>query len=230
MKSKMQPREGWWFSDNSGVLPRGDGRPIIIGQKLSVKGKLVICQNALHGSFDPFDAFQYAPGSILHKVLFSGARIEESDKVGSRSRTVIATRDATDMLKLFARRQALSVIHMWDAPVIVREYLETGDETKRDAAADAADDVAHGAADAYAYAAAYSAAYAADADAAGAARHAAYAAARYAAHGAARHAAHGAYAYADADARYAARYAACHAARQMFNDMVAELFNGLWSF
>ena len=56
-----------------------------IGVKLSVKGGLVICRNALHGSFDPFDALQYAPGPILHKVLFSGARIKESDKVGSRS-------------------------------------------------------------------------------------------------------------------------------------------------
>src|SRR5579864_2135814 len=125
--SKTQPREGWWFSDNTGILPHDDGRPIVIGQKLSVKGKLVICKNALHGSFDPFDALRYAPGDMLHRVLFSGARIEESDKVGSRSRTVIESRDATDMLRLFARKQALSVIHLWDAPPIVREYLETGD-------------------------------------------------------------------------------------------------------
>ena len=40
---KTQPREGYWFSDNSGVLPHGDGRPIVIGQKLSVKGQLRLC-------------------------------------------------------------------------------------------------------------------------------------------------------------------------------------------
>ena len=143
---KTLPREGYWFSDNSGVLPHGDGRPIVIGQKLSVKGKLVICQHALHGSFDPFDALQYAPGPILHRVLFSGARVEENDKVGSRSRTVLASVDATAMLRQFARAQALSVIHLWDAPTIVREYLETGDETKRAAAGAAAWDAARAAA------------------------------------------------------------------------------------
>ena len=135
---KTLPRVGYWFSDSSGVLPHGDGRPIVIGQKLSIKGKLVICRNALHGSFHPFDALQYAPGPILHRVLFSSARVEHSDKVGSRSRTVLASVDATAMLRQFARTQALSVIHLWEAPTIVREYLETGDETKRGAAAAAA--------------------------------------------------------------------------------------------
>src|SRR5579859_4275309 len=136
--SRTQPREGWWFSDDSGVLPHGDGRPIVIGQKLSIKGKLVICRNALHGSFDPFDALQYAPGGILHRVLFSGARIEESNKVGSRSRTVLASRDATIMLRRYACDEALLVAHLWDMPPIVREYLETCNEAKRGAASDAA--------------------------------------------------------------------------------------------
>jgi hypothetical protein len=31
------------------------------------------------------------------------------------------------------------VIHLWDAPDVVRWYLETGDETIRDAAVDAVD-------------------------------------------------------------------------------------------
>ena len=128
---KTLPREGWWFSTKSGNLGYGDGRKIVIGEKLSVKGKLIICENALHGSFDPFDALQYAPGSILHKVLFSGARIEENDKVGSRSRTVLATREASAMLLHFARRQALSCASAWDMPAVVRQWLETGDENLR---------------------------------------------------------------------------------------------------
>jgi len=40
----------------------------------------------------------------------------------------------------------LDVIHLWDAPAVVREYLETGDESKRDAAWAAARDAAWGAA------------------------------------------------------------------------------------
>ena len=194
---KTLPRVGYWFSDSSGVLPHGDGRPIVIGQKLSIKGKLVICRNALHGSFHPFDALQYAPGPILHRVLFSSARVENSDKVGSRSRTVLASVDATAMLRQFARTQALSVIHLWAAPTIVREYLETGDETKRDAAAAAA-----------AWAAAAAAA--------------AWAAARDAA---ARDAAAWAAATAAGDAATAARDATTWAAaRKQFNDLVQELF------
>jgi len=38
------------------------------------------------------------------------------------------------MLRSFARWCALSVIDKWNAPPIVREYLETGDESKRAAA------------------------------------------------------------------------------------------------
>ena len=34
----------------------------------------------------------------------------------------------------FARWCALQVVHLWDCPAIVRQYLETGDESTRDAA------------------------------------------------------------------------------------------------
>ena len=196
--SKTEPKEGWWFSGGD-TLPHGDNRPIVIGERIGVKGKLVICQNALHGSFDPFDALQYAPGPYLHKVLFSGARIEESDKLGSRYRTVLARRDATSMLRQFACEQALSVIHLWDAPAIVRDYLETRDESKRIAAWEAAAEAAAWAA------AAWDAAWDA------AARAAAWAAA-------ARDAAAWAAAWA------AARDAAGAAARLRFNELVNELF------
>ena len=140
MKRKTLPREGWWFSDASGVLPHGDGRAVIIGKKLSVKGKLEICVNALHGSFDPFDALYHARGDILHRVLFEGCRIEEKDKLGSRSRTILDTRDASAMLRHFARRQALSVLGNWqtEMPAVVRHWLETGDPAARSAAWSAA--------------------------------------------------------------------------------------------
>jgi Arc/MetJ family transcription regulator len=42
------------------------------------------------------------------------------------------------MLCAVARDEALRVIHLWDSPAIVRQYLETGDETIRDAAQAAA--------------------------------------------------------------------------------------------
>ena len=43
--------------------------------------------------------------------------------------------DATEFeMRRFSRLAALDVAHLWDMPVIVKEYLETGDETKRAAA------------------------------------------------------------------------------------------------
>ena len=41
-------------------------------------------------------------------------------------------------MRRFAADQALSVAHLWDMPQIVREYLTTLDESKRNAAWDAA--------------------------------------------------------------------------------------------
>jgi hypothetical protein len=220
--TKTLPREGWWFSNATGVLPHGDGRPIVLGEKLSVKGKLVLCRNALHGSFDPFDALQYAPGSVLHRVLFSGPRIEDGDKVGSRSRTVLASRDATATLRLYARRQALSVIHLWDPPAVVREYLETGDETKREASAWAPWDTAR---EASAWAA-RDARASAEAEAAAQAARETSAAAWASALAAQEAAAEAAQEAAAVEATAAeARGAALAAARAMFNEMVAELFS-----
>jgi phage-related tail protein len=55
------------------------------------------------------------------------------------SRRIILWRiNAEDVLRRFARQCALDVAHLWDIPSVVREYLETGDETKRDAAGAAA--------------------------------------------------------------------------------------------
>ena len=71
-------------------------------------------------------------------------------------------------IRRFARECALDVIHLWDAPPIVKKYLETGDEKLR-AAAWAAAWAARAAARAAAWAAG-------DARAAGAARAAAWAA------------------------------------------------------
>jgi hypothetical protein len=229
--TKYEPREGYWFSDRSGKLPHGDGREYSIGEKLSVKGKLKICKNALHGSFDPYDALQYAPGPMLHKVLFSGGRIEESDKVGSRSRTILASRDAEAMLGPFARRQALTVASTWKMPEVVRQYLETGDETIRSAALSAARSAAaenvatrRSAAESAAFLSA-----ARSASVTGTVWLAARSAARSAVQSAASSAARGASpTTATRSVAYsAAESAALSAARQMFNEMVEELFEAI---
>ena len=201
-KAPSQPTEiiGYWFAA-SDELPHGDGRKVVIGETLTVEPPIIPCTRGLHASIDPFDALEYAPGPILYKVRLSGEIVAHgNDKHAASERTAIARRDATEMLRAFARKMALSVIHLWDAPAVVREYLKTGDESKRAAAWAAAGDAARDAASAAASAAALSAASAAATDAA---RDAASAA-----------------------AWDAAWDAASAAARKLFSEMVAALFDG----
>ena len=176
------------------------------GEWLEHDGKIIMCQSGLHASVHPFDALKYAPGTTLCIVEVDGTIINDDDKLVASRRRIIARRDATTMLREFARTQALSVIHLWDAPDVVRQYLTTGDETLRAAARDAARAAASDAAWDAARAAASDAAWAAAWDAA-------WDAAWYAARAAAR-----------AAAWYAARDAAWYAARNDFEQRVNGLF------
>jgi len=182
-----------------------DGSPIPpIGHKLVFNGTPILCQQGYHASIHPFDALQYAPGALLHLVEVGGKVLHQQDKIVGTERTILQSIDATSLLRLFARQQALSVLHLWKAPAIVRKYLETGDENLRDAAW-----------------AARAAAWAAG-DAAWAARAAAWAAedAAWAAGDAARAAARAARA-----AARAAAWAAGDAARIQFLQLVNKEFN-----
>jgi hypothetical protein len=192
-----------------------DGRPVpAIGETLRHEGKLVICKRGLHWSRDPFDALRYAPGPYLHRVRVGGQIVEQDDKGASTERTILATIDATHLMRRFAADQALSVAHLWNMPQIVRDYLTTLDDTKRAAArAAAAEAAARAAAEA---AAAWTAVDAAAWDPRDAALDAARAA-RYAVWDAARAAAARA-------ARAAALDAARATARADFNSRVVRAF------
>jgi len=181
-----------------------DGSPIPdTGQWLELPAGVLVepCESGFHASVHPFDALCYAPGPRLHYVELDGeikAHGDPVDKYAARKRRIIASIDATDLLFRFACDQALSVIHLWNAPQAVRQYLETADETLRDAARAAAEDAAWAA---WAARAAWDAAWAA-------AREAAWDAAREAAWDAAWAAA-GEAAW---DAAWAAAWAAAGAA------------------
>jgi hypothetical protein len=119
-----------------------DGRPIPpIGEWLVHTGPLVPCESGLHASRHPFDALQYAQGNLLHLVELSGKIVPHGnpeDKVVARKRRIIKTINAEPVMRKFACWCALSVIHLWDAPDIVVQYLKTRDESIRDAVWDAA--------------------------------------------------------------------------------------------
>jgi len=154
------------------------------GEWLVHEGEIKMCERGLHLSCTPFQALRYAPGPILCRVQFGGRVIEDEDedKIVCTRRMIERRFDATELLRSFARAEALRVIHLWDAPDVVVQYLKTGDESLRSAARDTAGAAAGAAAWDAARAAAWDTAW----DAArAAARDAAWAAAQDAAGGAA---------------------------------------------
>ena len=141
-----------------------DGRPVPSdGEWLVHDEPVVICKSGLHASRRPWHALKFAPGATLCRVECDGIAEEHDDKLVCSRRRIIARIDATDLLRRFARDEARRVLHLWGAPDVVRRYLETGDESIRAAAWDAARAAARDAA----WAAARGAARGAALDAAG---------------------------------------------------------------
>ena len=112
-----------------------DGRPVPAdGVTLKHKGKLELCASGLHASERIIDALGFAPGPILCRVQMGGTIKKDSDKLVARQRTILWRIDSTDVLRKFARQCALDVAYFWDMPPVVRQYLETGDESVKAAA------------------------------------------------------------------------------------------------
>jgi hypothetical protein len=116
-----------------------DGRPVPAdGVTLKHKGKLELCASGLHASERLIDALEYAPGPILCRVQMGGTIKKKSDQLVARQRTILWRVNSTDVLREFARQCALDVAHLWNMPPVMRQYLETGDESLRATASSAA--------------------------------------------------------------------------------------------
>jgi hypothetical protein len=151
--------KAYWFEPADGVLGYNDGRKPEVGKSHSVKCEPVLCSAGLHGSVRAVDALQYAQSSRLWLVDITGKIEIGKDKICGQCREYLAVADVELVLREFARKCALDVIHLWDAPQIVRDYLESGDDSLRAAAWDAARAAARDAARAAAWAAAWDAAW-----------------------------------------------------------------------
>jgi len=162
----MKTELGWHFARANNRLNYDDGRPIIIGETHTVQGQLKLCEWGLHASSRILDALQYAPGPVIYRVRLSGEILIGDDKMCAPLRTYLWGYDATGILRAFARRCALDVVHLWDPPGVVLKYLKTGDESLRAAAEAAAWAAARDAARAAAWAAVRAAAWDAARDAA----------------------------------------------------------------
>ena len=165
-----------------------DGSPLPkIGVWEHYPGEIELCKLGLHWSRDPFDALQHAPGATLRRVEIKGDFLEQEDKGCSHYRRTVYQTDATELLRYFARVQALSVIHLYPNGTddVVFNYLMTGDESIRDGARSAAETAARYAARAAEQSAAWSAARSAAESAAESAARSAAESAAWAAAGAA---------------------------------------------
>ena len=128
---------GWHFLQEDHKLRGGPTAPKNM-EWLTVANP-VICRRGLHGSRTPAQALEHAPGPILCLCEFSEPKGEHfNDKFVSESRRIIARLEASEMLYYYARMQALSVVHLWDAPDVAIDYLMTGDPAARAAAGAAA--------------------------------------------------------------------------------------------
>lgn len=122
-----------------------DGRPIPPdGEWLTHDGPCVMCKSGLHASRHPSDALKYAPGATLCLVECEDIVEEEKDKLVCRRRKIVKRLDATKLLRDFARSQARKVMYLWAAPPVVKDYLQTGDESLRAAAHYAAGNTTYG--------------------------------------------------------------------------------------
>ena len=130
--------KAWYFSTKSKRLQYDDNRSIEAGLTHKVTRKPVLCNAGLHGSKRIIDALSYAPGPIVWRVELGGEMAIGDDKISATERHYLWGYDATDVLRRFARKCALDVIHLWDAPDVVIQYLKTRDENLRDAARDVA--------------------------------------------------------------------------------------------
>lgn len=66
-----------------------------------------MCERGFHASQHPLDATLYAPGFLLHYVELGGTVIVEDDKFCASKRKILASIDATPIVKTFAQELAV---------------------------------------------------------------------------------------------------------------------------
>lgn len=129
--------------DGQAYLGYDDNRIVTVGEPVTVGGTPVLCQHGLHASARIIDALEYCPmgNTALCRVELGGEVLHDTGKSVAQTRTIIAmlpVEKTNAILREFARWCALSVVHLWDAPDVVRQYLTTGDESLSEAARAAA--------------------------------------------------------------------------------------------
>ena len=171
-----------WHFVPSNLRLAHSGEPVEVGRTYHVMGKIIPCENGLHGSIRLIDALGYVSSSILTRCRYDGTIVHEQDKLAASERTIIWLGDIKSILHEAACVFAEGALHSskitdprsWAAIEAKRKWLR-GEITDKElaAAGDAAWDAswyiaraaAWAAADAASWAAAWAAAKAAAWDA-----------------------------------------------------------------
>ncbi|MDE1871826.1 MAG: hypothetical protein KGI06_06335 [Candidatus Micrarchaeota archaeon] len=121
----------------------GDEPPWAVGETRSIEGELALCGRGYHSSPSWADALQYAPGPVACIVEVSEPKAKDAEfprKQMSRTRTLLAARDVSRELRLFAWDcEERPLAHEWAAGEATDEELAAAWVTARDAARKAAD-------------------------------------------------------------------------------------------
>lgn len=139
---KTEQKTYWHFVSDDRCLGYGDGRFVESGKTYSVLDEsrpVKLCSYGMHASKRVIDALKYAPGVWLCKVTLDGDIQHDSDKSVAQSRTVLRMANVEELLREFARTEALRVFSKYfskdDEKVkIVFLWLEEGKEDHRSAA------------------------------------------------------------------------------------------------
>jgi hypothetical protein len=175
--------DAWWFSPPDGRLAYGDGRPIVVGETLTVEPPIVLCKRGLHASVRAIHALYYAQSSTVCRVRLGGTIVHGGDKVAASQRTVLWMADPERVLRGWGAWCAMGALlgsspvdqRSIDAVLLVQRYVDGEDissavwraaesaarRATRRAASDAASDAARRAARSAAWSAARSAAWSA---------------------------------------------------------------------
>jgi len=124
----------WHFLDGDARPEIRDGTPLIVGEWLPEIRPIEICTRGYHSSARAIDALHYAPGPWVSLVESGGCEKWGVGKLVASARRAIWCYDAREELRRFARACALEVVHLWNPPKVVVEYLTSGSPDLRIAA------------------------------------------------------------------------------------------------
>jgi hypothetical protein len=94
--------KAWHFVADNRRMNHQPEMEITPGYIYSEHGPVKICKSGLHGSRKVIDALRYAPGSYLCRVDMWSEVKEDKDKLVARHRHVIAAKDVSSELRLWA--------------------------------------------------------------------------------------------------------------------------------